>query len=123
MAEENVSILLFSDGCINAFHISSTEKNVVAGIIYLHKISEIRINEPPLRRLRTFETLCGGSLPEKVLLVTTMWNEVDQEQGSDREEQIRTKYWNPATNMARFEDTNDTAQAWRAVNMLLERLG
>ena len=56
-----------------------------------------------------------------------MWNEVDQELGSNREEELRMKYWKQTTadrpNMARFEDETDAAQAWRAVDMLLERCG
>jgi len=100
-----------------------TQKDVT-GIIYLHKISENRINEPPLRRLKTFEKLCGGDLPAKILLVTTMWNQVDQELGSAREEELRIKFWKQTTtdrpNMARFEDEADATKAWFIVNLLLE---
>jgi hypothetical protein len=83
------------------------------------------MSEPPLKRLRTFEKLCGGDLPEKVLLVTTMWCHVDPAMGLRREEELRKKYWKLAKtnrpNMARFEDTADAAQAWNAVDLLLER--
>jgi len=106
---------------------TSTQNHVVAGIIYLHKISETRITEPPHKRIKTFERLCGGSLSEKVLLVTTMWNEVDQAVGTSREQQIRANYWeSPTTNratMARFDDKTDSTQAWRAVDLLLEGSG
>jgi len=103
---------------------TSTQKNIVAGILYLHKISEPRMTEPPLRRLKTFEKLCGGSLPEKVILVTTMWDGVNSAEGSSREEQLRAKYWKATTNrpnMVRFEDTTASDQAWHAVDLLLER--
>jgi len=106
---------------------TSTQNHAVAGIIYLHKISETRIMEPPHKRLKTFDQLCGGGLSEKVLLVTTMWNEVDQAVGTSREHQIRANYWESATTnrttMARFDAKNDGAQAWRAVELLLEGSG
>jgi hypothetical protein len=128
VAKENVSQLTaIADSRTNICRSSSTQNHVVAGIIYLHKISETRITEPPHKRLKTFERLCGGSLSEKVLLVTTMWNEVDQAVGTNREQQIRAHYWESATTnratMARFEAKTDSTQAWRAVDLLLEGSG
>lgn len=112
---------------INILCSSSTQNHVVAGIIYLHKISETRITEPPHKRLKTFERLCGGSLSKKVLLVTTMWpgNEADQAKALARETQIREQYWETPTNgngpaMTRLDSQNDAAQVWHAVELLLD---
>lgn len=67
--------------------------------------------------------MCGGNLPEKVLLVTTMWCHVDRAMGLRREEELRMKYWKATNkpNMARFEDTDNAVQAWNAVDLLLEK--
>jgi len=101
-----------------------TQNNVVAGIIYFHKISEVRINEPPLRRLKIFEKLYGGDLPENFILVTTMWNQVEPDLGMSREAELGAKYWKRTTgdrpNMTRFENEADSGQAWRAIHLLLE---
>ena len=93
----------------------------MTGIIYLHKISEPRITEPPRRRLEIFERLCGSNLPEKVILVTSMWNLVTEDEGSSREKQLQSKYWPPTSrpNVTRYGDTKDIEGAYRVVDMLL----
>lgn len=94
----------------------------MTGIIYLHKISEPRMTEQPRTHLGTFEKLCDSKLPEKVILVTSMWNFVTEDEGLKREGQIQSKYWprRSRPNMARYEKTSDVEGARRAIDMLLE---
>ena len=47
----------------------------------------------PLKNLRMFEELCGKNAFHNVILTTTMWDEVDEETGEDRERELKTKYW------------------------------
>lgn len=93
----------------------------MTGIIYLHKISETRMTELPRRRLETFEKLCGSNLPEKVILATSMWNMVTEDEGSNRERQLQSKYWLPTSrpNMTRYGEKDDVKGARRVVDMLL----
>jgi len=46
----------------------------------------------PLKNLRMFEKLCGEDF-KRVVLTTTMWDEVETDVGDRREEQLRTEYW------------------------------
>ena len=43
--------------------------------------------------LKTFQNLCGAEVLKNVVLVTTMWDEVDEELGNDRESELITRYW------------------------------
>ena len=47
----------------------------------------------PLKNLRMFEQLCGKNAFQNVILTTTMWDEVDEETGSEREMELKSKYW------------------------------
>ena len=47
-----------------------------------------------VRHLRTFEELCGKDALQNVILVTTMWDEIDEATGKREEERMKTKYWN-----------------------------
>jgi len=101
---------------------SHARNNIITGIIYLHKISEPRMTERPHRRLQTFEKLCDSKLPEKVILVTSMWNLVTVDEGLKREGEIQSKYWPQQSrpNMTRYEKTSDVEGARRAIDMLIE---
>ena len=40
-----------------------------------------------------FQNLCGNDALKNVVLVTTMWDEVGEEEGSNRETELSTTYW------------------------------
>jgi hypothetical protein len=68
-----------------------------------------------------FQQSWGGYvLPQRVVLATTMWNQVDSPTGSRREEEI-CKVWETMTalgsGMTRFD--HSTECAWRIVDLLL----
>ena len=46
----------------------------------------------PLKNLHMFEKICGDNF-SRVVLTTTMWDEVETDVGERREEQLRTDYW------------------------------
>ncbi|KIM94588.1 hypothetical protein OIDMADRAFT_79278, partial [Oidiodendron maius Zn] len=46
----------------------------LAGVIYLHRITDIRYTGSATRNLRMFQALCGGSSMANVVLATTMWD-------------------------------------------------
>jgi hypothetical protein len=76
----------------------------------------------PLKNLRMFEELCGKNAFHNVILTTTMWDEVDEETGRLREQELKSKYWqsmlarNSTTN--RFMGTRESAL--RLIEPLIE---
>jgi hypothetical protein len=65
-----------------------------------------------------FQSLCGNDALKNVILVTTMWDEVDEEEGINRETELSTTYWNSMIELgchtSRFY--NDTESAWDIVS-------
>ena len=47
----------------------------------------------PLKNLRMFEQLCSENAFQNIILATTMWDEIDEETGEAREEELKKKYW------------------------------
>jgi hypothetical protein len=60
----------------------------ISGIIYLHRISDIKMEGSALRNLRMFRKLCGKDFMKCVVLGTTFWDKVGEEQGADREKEL-----------------------------------
>ncbi|KAI6099981.1 P-loop containing nucleoside triphosphate hydrolase protein [Pisolithus croceorrhizus] len=49
--------------------------------------------DTPLKNLRVFEKLCGENVMSKVILVTTMWDEVDTDVGAERLKELKDNDW------------------------------
>ena len=47
----------------------------------------------PLKHLKMFQNLCGTEALKNVVLVTTMWDVVGEEEGYNRENELTAKYW------------------------------
>jgi hypothetical protein len=60
----------------------------ISGIIYLHRISDTKMEGSALRNLRMFRKLCGEGFMKSVVLGTTFWDKVGEEQGADREKEL-----------------------------------
>ncbi|TFK44967.1 P-loop containing nucleoside triphosphate hydrolase protein [Crucibulum laeve] len=75
--------------------LSTTYKKeiLLSGILYFHRISDNRMAGTPLKNLRMFEELCGKNAFHNVILTTTMWDEIDEEVGIQREKELIHKYW------------------------------
>jgi hypothetical protein len=67
----------------------------LTGIIYLHRINDVRVGGTGMKNLRTFKKLCGPEFLSKVVLATTFWTAVSQATGNAREDQLKTKdeFW------------------------------
>lgn len=83
------------------------------GIIYIHRISDIRYGGSAIKTLQIFRRLCGDGALGNVMLVTSRWQEVDQRIGAEREKQLREKFWThmlrSGSNMSRFHGDRDSA--------------
>jgi len=100
------------------------EKDIkLAGIIYLHRISDNRMGGTPHRNLRMFGELCGDKAVKKVVLVTTMWDKVQQETGARREKELFDNYWNKMIEhgalTTRFSNT--AGSAWDIIKIILKQ--
>lgn len=84
-----------------AFFLSTVYQNKVrlAGIIYLHRITDPRMGGSALKNLYMFQKLCGERGLSSVILATTMWTSLEstdagQEVGRRREDELRMpQFW------------------------------
>ncbi len=72
----------------------------LAGMLYLHRITDRRIQGSALKNLQMFKALCGEASLPNVVLVTTMWNMLGQsadsyDSGVRRENELKTNdhFW------------------------------
>ena len=104
----------FDDIQVNCYFVSSYGRDMkLSGLLYFHRISDNRKAGTPLKNLSMFEELCGKNSLQKVILTTTMWDDVHQETGEAREEELRLKYWRPMlqrhSTTNRFSRTRESA--------------
>lgn len=83
------------------------------GVIYLHRITDIRYAGSSVRTLEIFKKICGTVALKNVLLVSTRWNEVEEALGASREQQLRDNFWaymlSDGSTMARFYGNRESA--------------
>jgi hypothetical protein len=70
----------------------------LAGVIYLHRISDNRVGGIAARNFAMFRDLCGDTTLKNVVIATTMWDEVTKERGQARQNQLATSdaFFKPA---------------------------
>ena len=67
---------------------SYTAQIRLSGIIYLHRISDSRMQGSAKRNLLMFKKLCGPDALKQVTLATTMWDRVSEVEGEAREREL-----------------------------------
>ncbi|KAM0476109.1 hypothetical protein ACHAPX_006526 [Trichoderma viride] len=79
----------------NWLNISHENKIQLAGIIYLHRISDNRLGGAAMKNLRMFKRLCGRDSLQCVVLATTMWNKSNLSLDVQREKELLEKsdFW------------------------------
>jgi len=65
----------------------------ITGILYLYKINETRMTQPPLPHYQIFGSLCGEGFHTRVLLVTTMWEKLSNRDDGARRQVILRGHW------------------------------
>jgi hypothetical protein len=60
----------------------------LSGIIYVHRITDLRMQGSARKNLFMFKKLCGPQALQNVILVTTMWELVNPAEGEKRENQL-----------------------------------
>ena len=94
----------------------------LAGIVYLHDISLTRMLGS-LKNRDTFQTLCGEGALKRVVLCTTKWSDIYQEDGAMRTKQLKESYWKEMTEggstIHKFEDSQKSA--WEVISPIIEK--
>ncbi|GLB39664.1 putative 50S ribosome-binding GTPase [Lyophyllum shimeji] len=67
------------------------EHITLTGLLFFHRITDVRMRGTPLRNLTMFEALCGQEA--SVVLTTTLWDEVHPQIGEARERELREEFW------------------------------
>jgi hypothetical protein len=93
---------------------------MLTGLLFLHRISDNRMTGTSVRNMNMFEMVCGVGALQNVILVTTMWDTVDNVTGTEREEELKTKFWqsmiSSGSRIARFDSTSRSA--WGILDQL-----
>jgi hypothetical protein len=91
---------------------------MLTGLLFLQRISDNRMTGTSQKNTRLFEMVCGTGALQNVILVTTMWNAVDETTGSAREKDLQTHFWDSmitsGSRVARFDYTYQSA--WSILN-------
>ncbi|KAK2466550.1 hypothetical protein APHAL10511_001412 [Amanita phalloides] len=87
------------------------------GLIYLQRISDPRFGGQSSRNLKMFRHLCGTRAYENVVVLTTFWDQLPNEQeGAKREEQLKTRFFDDLVEGgARFMRHDGTIESARDV--------
>ena len=89
------------------------EGSTLAGVIYVHRISDNRFGGITGRNFNLFRKLCGESTLKNVVLVTNVWDEDPRDIDEAREEEPSNKLFKPALDkgaqMVRHHSTTESA--------------
>ena len=91
--------------------------DTLAGVLYFHRISDLRMGGGLTRNFRMFRTLCGEAALKNVVIVTNMWGGVEPEVGYAREAELMREdiFFKPAlengARMVRHTNTVPSAEA------------
>jgi len=92
-----------------------TNNKKLSGIIFMHRISDVRMGGIATKNFRLFRNLCGESSLKNVIIATNGWSKVDKEVGEQREQQLMTdgRFFKPAVDkgarLVRHTDSLESA--------------
>jgi len=69
------------------------EGTYLTGILYLHRITDVRMTSSAAKNIQLLQALCGDEFLSKVTFVTTMWDDVQLNVGESREYELQNEYW------------------------------
>ncbi|EKM78181.1 hypothetical protein AGABI1DRAFT_129310 [Agaricus bisporus var. burnettii JB137-S8] len=91
-------------------------------ILFFHRITDNRMPVATQSHINRFEKLVGKrGAPKRILLITTMWDEVEHHTGESREEQLSREFWKKfldgGSSIRRFWRSGTSA--WEILNPLV----
>ncbi|KAF2193121.1 hypothetical protein K469DRAFT_619710 [Zopfia rhizophila CBS 207.26] len=86
------------------------------GIIYMHRITDNKMQGTAQRYFEMFKRLCGNRNMANVVLLTTMWNQLkDEGVGLRRDQELREQFWSvmekQGSYIRRFDGSRAMAEA------------
>ena len=70
------------------------EGKLLSGIIYLHRITDVRMDGTSLKNFKMLQKMCGPDALQNVFLTTTQWSNVSPALGEQRENNLRHEdFW------------------------------
>ncbi|PUU76908.1 P-loop containing nucleoside triphosphate hydrolase protein [Tuber borchii] len=89
------------------------EGKLLSGIIYLHRITDVRMDGTSLKNFKMLQKMCGPEALQNVFLTTTQWSNVNPALGAEREENLRHKdFWgeliSQGASLEKFEGTGES---------------
>ncbi|KAF5356813.1 hypothetical protein D9756_006742 [Leucocoprinus leucothites] len=98
---------------------------IIAGVLYMHNLSNNTTNTSASVNLRVFQALCGDAALPRTALITSGWDLVRHEVGQRQEEELENSRWRElreaGSHYAKFDNTHEGA--WSIVNNLMKDLG
>lgn len=86
----------------------------LAGVLYMHSISDRRTSGGTIKNYRLLRTLCGDIAMENVVIVTNKWEVVSSDEGTREELELQKKHFKDAMDrgarMRRHDNTLASAQ-------------
>ncbi|KAI6006141.1 hypothetical protein EDC04DRAFT_2583164, partial [Pisolithus marmoratus] len=79
--------------CCICYEFQGSKGIMLDAVLYFHHISDNHMDGTPLKNFKVFENLCGKAAISKVILVTTMWDEVEDDIGKERLKELKDNYW------------------------------
>ena len=102
-------VSIFQTELLNRYEGGTT----LAGVIYIHRISDYRFVGIAARNFKRFRDLCGETTLKNVVVVTNMWGDVSPEDGAARENELFSGFFKPVfergARMARHYNTAQSA--------------
>ncbi|KAF2728664.1 hypothetical protein EJ04DRAFT_538290 [Polyplosphaeria fusca] len=98
----------------------------LTGIVYLHRILDVRIGGTGARNIRMFKKLCGQESLGSVVLATTMWDFLpDPTKGHEREAELKREklLWKPMIDLGSemMRQDNGRLSAMKIIEYLMNR--
>ncbi|KAE9408493.1 P-loop containing nucleoside triphosphate hydrolase protein [Gymnopus androsaceus JB14] len=93
------------------------ENRKLNGLVYVQRISDTRFSGQSKRNLRIFKELCGTGTYKNMVVLTTFWDKVSQQEGDKRELELRSNYFEPLVEGGAtfMRHTNSLVSAQRVV--------
>jgi len=119
MADSHVSSFEFINGVVSdenvlVTHCSDKKKLPIQGILYLHRISDVRFSGSHILNFNVFSAMCGESIASNIAIITTMWDEFSSDVETKKEQDLISNYWKTLLEHGaasqRFDNTYLSAQ-------------
>lgn len=86
---------------------------MLSGVLYFHRISDNRLTGTERQNIVIFESLVGKVALENVVIVSTMWDEISEEEAETKEKRLKADAWkfmmSKGAQVARHHNTRESA--------------